>query len=243
MKLPMSVPGPTRQTASLSSLLNMRGSLSSWSQAYRTYNHAMRWLMRSVLAVVLLATSALPAAADRWYAEQPVLGIVDAGRQANAARQAGATWDRTLFLWQEIQPSSPNDWYLDRFLDQMGTRPSAGSSMPVVGVVQGTPAWAAIDWHAGAAAVPIGLDYPVDDSRNTFGQFLLKLVRANKSRISTWVLWNEPDFQPGESGMWWTWAGSADDFLKLLRAGYRAIKQADPTATVVFPATTYFADA
>src|SRR4029079_8020139 len=101
----------------------------------------------------------------------------------------------------------------------------------------------ATDWHDGAAAVPTGLEYAVDDPRNTFGQFMLRLARANKGRISTWVLWNEPDFQPGEAGQWWTWSGDAAMFYRLLRTGYRAIKQVDPTATVVFPATTYFADA
>jgi hypothetical protein len=113
----------------------------------------------------------------------------------------------------------------------------------VVGVVQGTPAWADGDYRDGASGVPTGLDYPVDDSRNTFGQFMLKLVRAYKGRITTWVVWNEPDFLPGESGTWWTWSGNTADFYRLLKTAYRAVKAVDPSANVVFPATTYFADA
>jgi hypothetical protein len=202
---------------------------------------------RSLVAFVVLATSligsAAPAAADRWYTPTPLLGIVDAGRQPAAARQAGATWDRALFLWQEIQPNGPSDWQLDRYVDQQSLGPTLGAGLPVVGVVQGTPAWADTDWHDAAAGVPTGLDLPVDDPKNTFGQFMLRLARAYKGRISTWVIWNEPDFRPGESGTWWTWSGSAADFFRLLRTGYRAIKQVDPTASVVFPATTYFADA
>ena len=195
---------------------------------------------------MLLATLLGPApqaAADRWYTPAPVLGIVDAGRQPGAARQAGATWDRALFLWQQIQPDGPSDWQLDRYVDQQGLKPTLTSGLPVVGVVQGTPAWADTDWHDAAAGAPTGLDLPIDDPRNTFGQFMLRLARAYKGRITTWVIWNEPDFQPGESGTWWTWAGSASDFSRLLRTGYRAVKQVDPQATVVFPATTYFADA
>ncbi len=202
----------------------------------------MRRLAAVLLLVVLLA-EAPAVSADRWYADPPLLGIVDAGRQAGAARQAGATWDRALFLWQEIQPNGPSDWNLDRYVDQMGIESSLEGSLPVVGVVQGTPVWAAVDWHAGAAGVPSGLDYPVDDPRNRFGQFMLRLARANKGRVSTWVIWNEPDIRPGESGPWWTWSGSDADFFKLLRTGYRAVKQVDPQASVVFPATTYFADA
>jgi len=216
---------------------------SSWSQAYRTYNPSMRRLVLCVVMCATLLAGPPTATADRWYGEPPMLGIVDAGRQVGAARLAGASWDRALFLWQEIQPSGPSDWYLDRYLDRMGIRASLGGSLPVVAVVQGTPVWAAVDWHAQAASVPTGLDYAVDDPRNTFGQFMLRLARTYKGRITTWVLWNEPDFQPGESGTWWTWAGGPADFYKLLRTGYRAIKQVDPTATVVFPATTYFADA
>jgi hypothetical protein len=141
---------------------------------------------RALLAVlVMLLAQAPPASADRWFAEPPLLGIVDAGRQVSAAREAGATWDRTLFLWQEIQPNGANDWFLDRYVDQVGMRSSLSGSLPVVAVVQGTPVWAAVDWHHEAASVPAGLDYAVDDPRNTFGQFMLRLARAYQGRITT----------------------------------------------------------
>jgi hypothetical protein len=194
-------------------------------------------------ALGLLASTAAPAAADRWYAPAPVLGIVDAGRQATAARQAGASWDRALFLWQVIQPDRASDWKLDTYVDQFKLQPTFSSGLPVVGVVQGTPGWAAVDPSKGAAGVPSGLDLPIDDPRNVFGQFMTRLVRTYKGRITTWVIWNEPDFLPSESPAWWTWAGDANDFAKLMKTGYRAVKSVDPSATVVFPATTYFADA
>ena len=85
----------------------------------------------AALVGVLLLSQAPPAAADRWYAEPPLLGIVDAGRQSTAARQAGASWDRALFLWQEIQPNGPSDWQLDRYVDQMGMRASLNGSLPL----------------------------------------------------------------------------------------------------------------
>src|SRR5579864_5704475 len=172
-----------------------------------------------------------------------LLGIVDAGRAPAAARNAGATWDRALFLWQLIQPDGPNDWKLDGYVDQARLKTTLSSGLPVVGVVQGTPGWADGDYRDGASGVPTGLDFPVDDPRNTFGQFMLKLVRAYKGRITTWVIWNEPDFLPGESGTWWTWSGNTADFYRLLKTAYRAVKAVDPSASVVFPATTYFTDA
>jgi hypothetical protein len=196
-----------------------------------------------VLSLLFLTSASTPVAADRWYASQPVLGIVDAGRAPAAALRAGATWDRALFLWQLIQPNGPNDWTLDSYVDQARLSTTLTSGLPVVGVVQGTPGWADGDYRDGASGVPTGLDYPVDDPRNTFGQFMLRMARAYKGQITTWVIWNEPDFLPGESGTWWTWSGNTADFYKLLKTGYRAVKEVDPSATVVFPATTYFADA
>jgi polysaccharide biosynthesis protein PslG len=202
---------------------------------------------RALLGLLVLAagliSSTAPVAADRWYAPAPMLGIVDAGRQPAAAREAGASWDRALFLWQLIQPNGPSDWAMDSYLDQAKLKPTLMAGLPVVGVVQGTPGWAARDWHDGASAVPSGLEFPLNDPRNTFGQFMLHLAQQYKGRITTWIIWNEPDFLPGESGTWWTWSGNAADFFRLMRTGYRAIKEVDPNATVVFPATTYFADA
>src|SRR4051794_31462786 len=87
-------------------------------------NPLRRGLGSVALVAALLLSSAPPAAADRWYAEQPVLGIAAAGRQVPAARQAGATWDRALFLWQEIQPNGPSDWLLDKYVDEVNVRPS-----------------------------------------------------------------------------------------------------------------------
>src|SRR5947209_4529717 len=203
-------------------------------------------MRRLVIALALIALTfggATPAAADRWYTATPVLGIVDAGREPAAARRAGASWDRALFLWQVIQPNGPSDWALDSYLDQARLRSTLSAGMPVVGVVQGTPGWADGNWHDGASGVPTGLEYAVDDPRNIFGQFMLRLARTYKGRITTWVVWNEPDFLPGESGTWWTWSGNTADFYRLLKTAYRAVKSVDPSATVVFPATTYFADA
>ena len=209
----------------------------------RPYNGCVRRALAAIVLLALIGTDAAPVLADRWYAPTPVLGIIDAGRQANAATQAGASWDRALFLWQVIQPYGPGDWQLDSYVDTARLKPTLASGLPVVGVVQGTPQWAAGNPGDGASGVPTGLDYPVDDPRNTFGQFMLHLARQYKGRITTWIIWNEPDFLPGESGTWWTWSGNTADFGRVLRTGYKAVKMVDPTATVVFPATTYFADA
>jgi hypothetical protein len=201
-----------------------------------------RWA--PLLASALLLAQASPAAADRWYKPQPLFGLIDGSRQLQAAHAAGSTWDRVVFLWQEIQPYNSTDWYLDRYLERTGLRTILSkSNLPLVAVVQGTPGWAAGDWRDGAAAIPTGLDYPIDDPHNVFALFMQRLVHTYRGKIAAWVIWNEPDFRPGEAVDSLTWGGNTADFFSLVRAGYRAVKKVDRGAAVVFPATTYFADA
>src|SRR5688572_30754836 len=70
-----------------------------------------------------------------------------------------------------------------------------------------------------------------------------RLATEYRGQITAWIIWNEPDIRMGDAGTWWTWAGNHADFGSLLRTGYRAVKSVDPQATVLFPATTYYADA
>jgi hypothetical protein len=182
------------------------------------------------------------ASADRWFQEARVLGAVDAGRNLTAARSAGAAWDRVLFLWSAIQPNGPDEWRLRQYIEQTGIRKSLDSGLPLVAVVQSTPQWAAGNTSDGAAAVPTGLDFPIEDRRNTFGRFVHRLVRELNGRIDAWIIWNEPDFRPGDAGDWLNWSGNAEDLFKVVRAGSRAVKAADPDALVVFPATAYYPD-
>src|ERR1700736_1976473 len=93
----------------------------------------MRRLVAALCVCLLFVGSTSPVEADRWFAPPPVLGIVDAGREASAARQAGASWDRALFLWQSIQPNGPTDWNLDSYLDQNRLKPTLTAALPVVG--------------------------------------------------------------------------------------------------------------
>src|SRR5258708_7732721 len=151
-------------------------------QSFPQNDRVRRVLLGLLVLAASLGSSAAPVAADRWYAPSPVLGIVDAGRQPNAARQ----------------------WALATYIDQATLKTTLSAGLPVVGVVQGTPVWAATDWHDAASAVPSGLDLPVDDPRNTFGQFMLHLARQYKGRITTWLIWNEPHFLPGKASTWCT---------------------------------------
>src|SRR5207245_10001986 len=106
-----------------------------------------RLLLALTLIALVLGGGAAPAAADRWYAPAPVLGIVAAGRQPSAARQAGATWDRALFLWQLIQPNSPRELALDSYLYHASVQPSLNSGILLIGVDSGSAGTVGINWQ------------------------------------------------------------------------------------------------
>ena len=128
-----------------------------------------------------------------------------------------------------IQPNGPNDWTLDSYVDQAKLGPDAEHRLP--GGRRG-PGHARLGRQATTTTARRACR-PASTTRST--------IRATRSassccgwratykgRITTWVIWNEPDFLPGESGTWWTWSGNAADFYKLLKTAYRAIKEVDP---------------
>src|SRR5437764_510607 len=68
------------------------------------------FLGRGRLAPLLALLLALPGG-PAWAGEPvppapraPLFGIVDGYRKPGDAADAGTTWDRVLFLWQQIQP-------------------------------------------------------------------------------------------------------------------------------------------
>jgi len=52
---------------------------------------------------------------------------------------------------------------------------------------------------------------------------------AKQSGVTHWEIWNEPDLA-------WFWDSSLVDYARLLKVGYLAAKQADPTANILFGA-------
>src|SRR5262249_28314796 len=93
-------------------------------------------------------------------------------------------------------------------------------------------------------SVPRNLDLPDDDPRNYWGRFVYETVRYYAGRIDEWIVWNEPEFKPGDaagSGTY-TWLGSDEDFARLMQVAYLAAKRANPPATVAFPGTSYWVD-
>lgn len=70
-----------------------------------------------------------------------------------------------------------------------------------------------------------------DESRAAYAAFAKAGAAHFRGRGVIWEIWNEPN---GE----WFWPNpSAEDYVKLARSTYQAIKEADPDAVVIGPAT------
>jgi len=74
-------------------------------------------------------------------------------------------------------------------------------------------------------------NYPPKDNK-AYGDFIKTLVNRYKDRIKTWELWNEPD-------IWIYWQGNRKQFVDFLKVAAEAVREADPTAKIVFPGIAY----
>lgn len=208
--------------------------------------------MLPILAVLQLASSfghsaraaSAPAALPPVPQQDDRFGIVQAAESTDRAVQAGARWERFVFQWSAYQPNGPSDWStsdpnLPGYVrdDLIASQIAAG--ITPVGVVLGTPGWAARD-SSGSISPPKGLSLAYNDPNNTWGQFIAKLAARYKGRVDRWIIWNEPD-QYGD-GQQHTWTGSVADFYQLVKVADQAIKPANPSATVVVGGMTYWWD-
>lgn len=147
------------------------------------------------------------------------------------AKDAGVRSNRWEFRWDEIQSEpGPGSWATTDWI----VGENAKAQMNLTGVLIATPAWASTTGRPGRS-VPIGLDEPpllADGSpnpANTFANFSYWTAKRYAGRVSTWQVWNEPNF-----GQFWL--GSTFQYYQLLKSAYIAIKAADPQANVAFGA-------
>jgi hypothetical protein len=165
----------------------------------------------------------------------PRFGIVETYVNPTAATDAGAGYTRIILRWDVVQPGGPTDWKPANVPDPyIAAELAAGRQ--VVGLLIGTPAWAAADpaqaASQGARAVP---------DMGRWRSFVMGMAQQYRGRINHWIIWNEPDVwmvdHPGS-----TWAGSVEDYYRLLKTAYVSIKDVDPTMQVTLAGLTYFWD-
>ncbi|MFN8532366.1 MAG: hypothetical protein U0556_02325 [Dehalococcoidia bacterium] len=141
---------------------------------------------------------------------------------------SGARSNRWEFRWDRIQREpGPGDW---QFPDSVIAE-NERYKMSLTVLLNGTPRWArALD--ATSASPPINLDQPallpngVANPENPWANFVYNAALRYRGKVFAWELWNEPNLAT-------FWLGSPFQYLQLLKAGYQAIKAADPGARVI----------
>lgn len=196
-----------------------------------------RRLLTTLTLVLVLVSPAWAQTGD--VGPDPRFGLVEAFWDPQTAAESGAGWERILFLWSAIQPNGPDDWNSFQVPDAL-LEAAQAAGREVVGVLKSTPAWAT-DGPA-VSGVPRGLGLPPDDSGNLWAGFVRKVVTYYAPKgVHRWVIWNEPEIDPGVTGH--EWSGSVDDYAKLLRVAYLVAKTADPQARIHLAGLSYWHDA
>jgi hypothetical protein len=158
-------------------------------------------------------------------------GIVETYVNPAAASEAAAGYTRIILRWDVIQPASPADWkpanVPDPILDE-----ELAAGREVVAVLIGTPAWASAQGGRSSRDVP-DLFY--------WEAFARRIAQQYRGRIHHWIIWNEPDVWD-ESHPGSTWTGTVEDYYRLLKTAYLAIRDVDPEERVYIAGLTYYWD-
>jgi hypothetical protein len=188
-------------------------------------------LLATLCAALLLAGPAQARSVPRGW-----LGVQADGPLTERGNPFGSEWSlmaasgvesvRAAFDWRAAQPTA--DGPIDFGPTDAMVLSAARAGLPVLPVVQWTPAWAAAHRGDGAGSPP--------RADSDYIRFLVALVRRYGPRgslwaqhrdvprrpIRAWQVWNEPNFR-----FYWSRQPFARRYVKLLRASRRALRRAD----------------
>ena len=200
-------------------------------------------MLRAVLVVLVFAL-AVPATAGAARREVPRgwLGVVvdgpliepgfaDAAPEWDRLAGSGAESVRAAIYWNQVQPGKATE--LNFAGADAIVLAAAQRGLAVLPVLQGTPAWAALN-PADPASPPRN---PED-----FAHFLTALVtrygpkgslwtehpEVSRQPVRSWQIWNEPNLT-----RYWNVAPWAPSYVALLKRADRALKAADPGSDTV----------
>jgi hypothetical protein len=194
----------------------------------------------ALLAATICLLLPAPAGAAARTVPQGWLGVVADGpltepgfaaSEWNLLASSGAESVRAAFYWREVQPAGPAD------ADFTRTDPvvlaAAQRGLSVLGVVQGTPGW--------AASNPGDLASPPRNPAD-FARFVTSLVarygpqgsfwslhpELPRRPVRDWQIWNEPNLT-----RYWNVAPWAPTYVTLLKAAHAALEAADPGSRTI----------
>lgn len=148
------------------------------------------------------------------------------------AKLMGFDFARVLVNWGSLDPKralepAKGQYNWDQLDPHVELLTKAG--MQILGQISFTPMWASphpektnvnICVVEATAYAPVNVD--------DYAQFASVVVNRYKDRIRCWEIWNEPSI-PGGSVYW---SDTTENYEKILEAGYKAIKKAQPDSVV-----------
>lgn len=163
-----------------------------------------------------------------WGSSRPEIDQEIALMQA-----AGVRWVRTNVPWNAIEPNVKGSYNAAYLADiDYAISKARGAGMQVVmPVADGVPYWASGDPNKSTS--PDGTHnyqktyHPANYA--DYADFFRFVVNRYKAQgVHAYEVWNEPNL-----ARFWASGVSAAEYTQMLKAAYPAIKQADPSATVV----------
>lgn len=197
-----------------------------------------RLVLVLLMPTLLLTIMAGDLGAATNHHPDPRFGAASAFWLPERAAALDLGWERILFYWSQIQPSGPDDWNTLHVMEEWLEEAEA-QNRQVVGLLKNTPPWATDGVPYGG--VPRGLYLPIDDPGNLWAVFVRRIAEYYGPRgVHDWIVWNEPDIDQGVYGS--EWAGSVEDYYRLVKVAYLVLKDADPEATIHLAGLTYWHD-
>ena len=198
-----------------------------------------RWLLPLLLLLVLPQPHV--ARAEPRPAPPAPLGVVGnvaisvrADEQAAIVKlmtEAGVQWSREEISWERLQPEKGGRFLWSGTADGFGNYDSAisrqaAAGIEVLGLLAYNPAW-----YKGQNAT-------VGDWIDDWYAFVYATVARygrDRDQVHAWEVWNEPNLRiyGYENGLY-----HIEDYVQVLRTAQRAIRAADPTATIVLGGVT-----
>ena len=140
-------------------------------------------------------------------------------QQMDQIRDAGFKFVRMDLHWHEVETTKGiYNWAkYDNIINGFAQR-----GIRVLFIVDFNNPLYAATWNTGIST---------DAQRSGFANFAQAAVSRYKGQGVIWEIWNEPNLSD-----YWKPAPSASDYMALIKTAIPAMRQADPTATIVAPA-------
>lgn len=152
--------------------------------------------------------------------------------QLRLISEAGFTWIRQEFPWQDIEIHGRGD-FIDRRNNPDGVDAWAKYDhivelaeqydIQIIARISSPPAWSREKPEAES-----GTFAPPDDYTD-YANFAAETAARYRGRVTYFQLWNEPNIPPE----WGNYPVNPEEYTKLLCEAYRAIKAANPDAVVL----------